>query len=167
MSSSPPPPLPAPPFVHVARTAGEPLIYHSDSSNVNFAGFQASDPLEQFVSLQGQRSSSAAGSVHSLSSSTSKASQRSWEEDDVFDQVLKEISRDLEKSVNILRTQSISRFAMILTKTGRSQAQMQRALKRELQRFQKQAGQYYGISGRSVHTGAISISGEYKECRDK
>lgn len=164
------PPLPLRRFVHELRTGGDPTVPFTDrrgSSDSDLAGSQNSDSFEHFKSLKGPHSSSAAGSLHSLSSGRSKASQRSWEEDDVFDQVLQAISRELENSINILKTKSVSKFAKLLTKTGRSHSDMQRALKSELERFQGQVEGYYGISGQKVHTGALNISEEYKECRGK
>lgn len=166
----PPPPLSPPRSVHEVRSGGDstvPLTYQRGSSDADLAGSRDINSLEHLKSFEGSRSSSAAGSVHSLSSSTSKASQRSWEEDDVFDQVLQAISRDLNNSINVLKTKSVSRFAKILTKTGRSQGDMQRALKRELKQFQKQVEGYYGISGQNFHKEAVSMSEEYKECRGK
>lgn len=173
ISPPPTPPLPQPRFVQISSPMprmGEPavpLTYQSRSFDTKSAGFQEWNSFDQFQSNRGQRSSSAASSLHSESSSTSKASQRSWEEDDVFDQVLQSISRELGNSTSTLKTKSVSRFAKRWTKTGRSQGDMQRALRKELNEFQKQVEAHYGISGQKLHTEAVFISGEYKECRGK
>lgn len=170
MPSLPPPPLPPPKFVPLAGTASQPAVpftYPVRTSDGDLAGSQDSEPFEDLKSFQGPRSSSAAGSSYSLSSRTSKASQKSWEEDDVFDQVLQAISREIETATNVLKTKSVSRFAKILTKTGRSQGDLQRGVRRELKRFQKQVEGHYGISGQKFDAEADSISDEYKECRGK
>lgn len=178
-----PPPLPPPRFVPVDnRTAGEPPQASStylhratgpylrrSSSDAGSHSSQASNASRASRRFGNQRrSSSAAGSVCSqASSNVSKASQRSWEEDDVFDQALQIISQELGDSIKALEATSVSRLTMILTKTGRNQRDMQRAFKRELERFQKIVTKHYGISGWKVQAGVDDISEAYRECRSK
>lgn len=85
----------------------------------------------------------------------------------MFDQVLQAISEELDHSIKILKAKSVSKLAMRFTKTGRLQRDIQQALKRELERFQKRVQRHYGISGHKIQAGDEFISEEYKECRGK
>lgn len=78
-------------------------------------------------------SSSVAGSNSSLDSTVSKASQRSWDNDDEFDQVLQEIARDLTEHIAIIK--KASHLTSVLTSKGRSRRAAERQMIQELSGF--------------------------------
>lgn len=82
-----------------------------------------------------QRSSSGAGSTSSVDSGRSKASQRSWEEEDQFDQVLNEIAKTIEETINGKLFKGNFGFRDLFTKGGHSRREIQRSMKKELADF--------------------------------
>lgn len=113
---------------------------------------------------RGQRTGSGASSIRSQASNASKASQRSWEADDIFDQVLQAISEEVDRIITFLGKNS-ARITKMFTKTGRTQRDIQQDLKTELKHFRSMLPVYHGVfSGRS-QTESGDASEEYKTCR--
>ncbi|KAL1859646.1 hypothetical protein Daus18300_009511 [Diaporthe australafricana] len=105
------------------------------------------------------RSTSAAASLSSSSSCASKSSQRSWDEDDEFDQVLHAIRKDLDEHIKLLK---VSRFTTLFTRNGGSRRGIRNDARRELKRLrlnvERKLGEFGGARNSMLQGNADSQS---------
>lgn len=122
--------------------------------------------LSPFPINKPSRHKSRRGSASSQASSTSKASQVSWDEDDEFDQVLKAMESDLDSHAAALEKVMPSVAAHVLGGGDRSRHRAEyNDLKKEIQRFKYAVAGYLGISDRERRMEAGSFSAEYRSLR--
>lgn len=115
------------------------------------------------------RQSGSGSFVSRQSSTASKASQVSWDEEDEFDHVLQSISSELGRQVTLIRrTSPGSNVKQMFTSNGRARRDARHDMKKRLQSFQSRVRANLGMSDVKRQTSPSGhVSSQYLETRGK